>query len=179
MIGVSCNPPPSSPLAPSHWTAPSFSFSSHWTSRAGDELILVKYSWAREGLKIDQYIKLAVNPRWATVLSGRPPEDCGERERGEKRGGVTARERNRQQARHPPQLPSSSFLYKCCTRDGSCVLLHDSRPPALGGAGSDELPSFPFNCGFVLNVSSERPSHFLLLSAEHYSLSGRMRRCYK
>lgn len=44
-----------------------------------------------------------------------------------------------------------------------CVL-HDARPPVLGGVGSDELPSFPFDSGFALNVSPESLS--LSLSAE-------------
>lgn len=62
MIG-SCVTRPSSLLAPSHWTTAVFIFPPHWTSRAGDELILVKYSCAREGLKIGRYIKPAVEPR--------------------------------------------------------------------------------------------------------------------
>lgn len=46
----------------------------HWRSRTDDELILVKYSCARAGLKIGWYIKRAVEPRRAALLSGRQSE---------------------------------------------------------------------------------------------------------
>lgn len=42
---------------------------------------------------------------------------------------------------------------------GQRCLLHDAGPPVLGGVGSDELPSFPFVSGVVLNFSLESHSH--------------------
>ena len=84
------------------------SLPSDWTSLASDELILVKYSRARAGLKIEPYIKQALQPGWASLLPAARQSRSVE-------GG------NRQQPYHSRRPRSSSFSYKCCSV-ASCSL---------------------------------------------------------
>lgn len=97
------SPAPLSSIGPFYWSLPLFVVSSHWASLASYELILVKYSRAREGLKIERYIKLAFRRRRASLLPA-APQSCP------LKGG-----KDRQQLRHSLRPLFSSFPYKWCS----------------------------------------------------------------
>lgn len=83
---------PLSPLRLSHWMDRLAFLSSHWTTRNCDELILVKNSWARAGLKIERYIKEAVElrcaPQWAAAgVEERKRREGEEKERKRREKG--------------------------------------------------------------------------------------------
>lgn len=120
----------------SHWTTALFIPLPHWRSLVSNELILVKYSRVFEVLKIDRYIKLAVQPRWAPIL----PAD------GQSQDLRRRREKKEAFRRSLRPLPCS-VPDKRCSR-GSLVPHSKPDQRLQGGAGSDELPSFPFSCGF-------------------------------
>lgn len=114
-----------------YWTTPFFFLLSHWTGGLGNELILVKNSWAREWLKIERYIRPAVQPRCSLVFPGCQPKGQGRRGReGEtdrrKKERQTGGEGATQQKKESSigTLPFSSFLYKCCARDSASYVLH-------------------------------------------------------
>lgn len=154
--GRLCNPPLFL-LPASHWTASSASLVSHWTSPTSSELILVKNSLAREGLKIEPYIKTAADPRCALVLAGGAGRAAARR--------PDTRRKKKEQYRSSPTKPSLLLILSEVLHQQQRYVLHRARPPLLGGAGNDELPSFLFDSWvsfsflfFSVSVQSNR--HF-------------------
>lgn len=65
---LSFSPAPLRSVILSHWPFSLLFLLSHWTGLESYELILVKYSCAREGLKIERYIKPALRRGRASLL---------------------------------------------------------------------------------------------------------------
>lgn len=155
MIGSCLTPPLISFFHIGHFLYPAFP--SDWTSLASYELILVKYSRAREGLKIERYIKPASRRGRASLL-------LAARQSCLLKGG------NRETTASSFSAASLQLIPLQVLQRGVPL---SARPTVQGVTGSDELPSFPLNAvsclcrGLVISSSRALKRHFNALNKQY------------